>query len=247
MILGISTGCFWQSGLPEIKILRFLRRLPELDAIELVFAFPEELFDFRPKREDIAFLHSKKHVSLHAPFNEVEYKNNAKSKRLLAALNSLALKCEAENVVFHAHTIKDFSLFEGIDFSPLAENLVSKKGTDRLVSVQQCKDFLSSHENFGFCFDLGDSLAEKIKPKDFFALKNRLKEAHIHFPAIEKGKLKPHCLPSKTGKKFLDEVKAVPFPNVPLILEGYFPSAEQGIAAKEIELFKTLMDCKSKI
>lgn len=245
MILGISTGCCYDLGLTRIDAMRFLKQF-DIDAIELMFAFPKDLFDFKLSREDIAFLRSKKYVSLHAPFKEVEYENNAKAKELLSALNSLALKVNARNVVFHANCIKDFSILGQSDFTPLIENLNFRADAERLYSVKQLQDFLSAHENFGFCLDFGHALKESICPKEFLVLGNRLKQVHLHFLREKKGEIKPHGAPSKTEKRFLQQAEPFLSLNIPIIIEWDFLPSEQHLIAKEIELLHTVARGKQK-
>lgn len=240
MVFGIATGCFWHLGLQELEILRFLKQF-DVDAVELVFAFPQELFDFAPARADMLFLRSKKYVSLHAPFHETEYKNNSETRKIISALDSLAQKVGAKNIVFHDDCIKDFSVFDNANFVPLMENLTFKKGVERIVSVRQTEDFLSAHKNFGFCFDVGNALVARINPKDFLKLGSKIAEMHIHFPQMGNGALKPHGSPSKTEKIFLELAKPVLSLDVPLIFEATdFFSKDREAVEKEIELAKSL-------
>jgi len=242
MVLGIATGCFWQVGEEEIEILRFLKQLGGIDAIELVFAFPQELFDFRQTREDTAFLRSKKYVSIHAPFHEVEYGKGAETKKMISTLDSLVLKIGAKHIVFHSDCIKDFSVFDNVNFVPLVENLDSKEGVKRIIMVRQVEDFLQGHKNFGFCLDIGDAMLEGINPKDFLQFRERLAEIHIHFPQGFEGKMKPHGSPSKADKKFLELAKPALSAGFPIIFEATdFFSFDKGAVEKELEIVKSLM------
>ncbi len=244
MVFGIATGCFWHLGLQELEILRFLKQF-EVDAVELVFAFPQELFDFAPTRADMLFLRSKKYVSIHAPFHETEYKNNPETRKIILALDSLAGKVGARNVVFHDDCIKDFCVFDSANFLPLIENLAFKKGVERIVSVRQTEDFLLAHKNFGFCLDIGDALVEGINPKDFLQLEKKIVEMHVHFPIMENCELKLHGSPSKTQKKFLELAKPVLSLSVPKIFEATdFFSKDKKAVEKELELAKSLA-CKN--
>ena len=239
MILGISTGCCFDLGLTRIESLRFLKQF-EIDAIELMFAKPQDIFDFKPTREDIAFLRSKKYVSFHAPFIDADYKNNAETKKIFSGLDSLALKVNARNIVFHVNCIKDFSLFENVDFFPLVENLNFREDAERLVTVKHFQDFFSVHKKFGFCLDIGHSFKQGIAPTEFLGLGEKLKQAHIHFLHLKKGELKPHGLPSKTEQKFLESARPILSLGIPLIIEADFCPEDKDFIPTEIKLLREL-------
>jgi len=201
-------------------MLRFCRQF-DADAIELTFAFPQDVFDFSPSQEDIAFLRSKKYVSLHAPFKGVAYGNDSETKRLLSALNSLSLAVGAKNIVFHDNVINDFSHFSGLDFTPLIENLGVKSTTSKTISAKQVSEFLSAHKDFDFCFDVCYVFSHSAEPKDFLVFGKRLKQVHLHFPHASNLEFSKHSLPSKAEKTLLEKTKPVFSLNVPLILEAY--------------------------
>lgn len=243
MILGVSTGSCFNLGLERIEALRFLKQF-NINAVELMFASADDVFDFHPQREDVVFVRSKKYVSLHAPFIKFDYCDNAESKNVLRSLNEIALKFGAEHVVFHEHHIKDYSLFNNLDFVPLVENLNSaskkKDGRNRICTVNQVQDFLLAHKNFGFCLDLAHALLESIEPKDFLVLGNRIKQCHLHFPKIKNGERKPHGAPSVAEKNFLLQVKPFLVSDFPLLAEWDFEKGKEQEIASELELLKNI-------
>ena len=109
MVVAISTGCCFDLKLNTLQSIHFLEKYASLiDGVELLLGTPKELLEFEPDESAKSFLKSLKFVSIHMPFDEIIYKDDAKTKALLDKATELAKLINAKYLVFHPSIVEDF-------------------------------------------------------------------------------------------------------------------------------------------
>jgi len=109
MTISISTGCCFDLKLTQLESINFLEKYSSLiDGVELLFATPKELMEFEFDKKSLDFLKSKQFVTIHMPFDEVEYKNDEVTKELIKKAEKLASEIKINYILFHPNTVTDF-------------------------------------------------------------------------------------------------------------------------------------------
>ena len=130
--LGFSTGCFIESCLPQQEILELLSSCGS-KIVELSFLRVHELNRPIPDKK---YLEPFDYVSIHAP--KYAYSQDNTTKKILEAIARICLStAHIDLVIFHPDTVRDFSVFENLDFPIAFENLDARAESFRLVAQHQ--------------------------------------------------------------------------------------------------------------
>ena len=237
MVVAISIGCCFDLGLSRLESIHFLEKYP-IDGIELMFAFPEELMTFELDEKILASLKKLDFVSIHMPFKNISYDSDQETKQLLKKTVTLAKKINAQYLVFHPQTIKDFNLLKNIPIQVCIENMNKKE--DNYKTVKEIKLILDKYTFLGFVLDISHVLGNNLEPSEFLVLKDKIKGIHSSGQWIKKGNLKEHGFLTEGTKEQLEKVKPILQLNKPKIIEtDFYPNKVQLIEQEILLVRKT--------
>jgi len=171
--------------------------------------------------------------SIHAPWIDIVYGDNEKTKKALDVISKVCKQIKARCVVFHEEQIEDYTPIINSDFLPAIENDDWRKPKH---SVEDIKNILSQNPKFKFTFDFAHAIT--VSPLDvpiyINAFKDKLIEVHFSMANKEIGKHDfLYKYDNEEIRKLIQYLKNV---SVPFVLEGVISGPE------EIELIKREME-----
>jgi len=212
----ISTGFLYRLTNDRNEMIRGIREfLPS--GIELSFARPQYLFDFAISQENLEYLRNLKFNSIHAPWKEIVYGDNQKSKDVLGAIEKLFKQIKARNVVFHKEQIDDIRAVVNRSFIASIENGDWRETSGN--SPEKIGRILKENPSLKFTFDFAHALT--VSPDDILIYLNKFKDRliSIHLAMLDRI-LKDHWFlhkyDSEETRMLLNHLKET---SVPLVLE----------------------------
>lgn len=151
------------------------------DGVEVCFALASEVRDFVFSKSNLGYLQSLPFVSLHAPMQEIVYRDDEETRTILAKLETLARQVKAQNVVFHRDTIKNLDLLRDYSFVVSLENSDFRKNV--MQTVAEVKAEFVQNPDFKFTFDFAHAygLDPDSIPNFITELKDKIIEFHVAF------------------------------------------------------------------
>lgn len=184
--------------------------------IELSFAYPQYLFSFMINKENLEYLKTLKLNSIHAPWKEIIYGNNQKSKDTLEAIEKLYKQIGARNVVFHREQLDDINIITNYNFVASIENADWKETGN---TIEEIGIILNENKKLKFTFDFAHALT--VSSDDIPIYLNKFKDRliQIHLSILNK-ELKDHWFlykyDSEKMRTLLSRLKST---DVPIVLE----------------------------
>ena len=237
MVITISTGCCCDLKFNTLESIHFLEKYP-IDGVELLFATPEQLSSFELDEKALSFLKRLEFVSIHMPFESIIYAENQETRQVLTKAVILAKQVNAQYLVFHPNTVKEFNSIKSTSVQSCIENVNKKEAGYK--TVEEIKTILEKHSFLGFVLDIAHALGNNINPADFLEFKPKLKAIHASGQWIKKGNLKEHGFLIEGTSEQLDKVKEVLKMKLPKIIEADFYPAKVPLIEKEINLLKQM-------
>ncbi len=235
----ISTGSLYRLFNDRNKVIGKIKQFSP-QGIELFFDCPESLFNFELSKENLNYLQKLQFNSIHAPWKNVNYGENAVSDCVLEAVQKLCTLVGAKNVVFHpTGQGMDFGALNNYNFVASIENLDWRRDSGK--AVKQIEAILKENEWLKFTFDFAHALT--VSPNDIplyiSKFKDKLVEIHL---AMLNRELRNHWFLHKFDnpkmRELLDYIKGV---NVPIVLECVASNeGEIQLIEKEIEYVKKI-------
>jgi len=215
-LICLSTGLVYKLENDRNKMIEMLKTF-EPDGIEINFAQPDFLFDFKISSKNIKYLNSLKFVSIHLPWAGVSYDSNYLTNKIFDKIIALTKKIKIHNLVVHPLEIEDFSIFSNLKLPVSIENEDPK-----WPSFSLPKDFINifnENRKLHFNFDFAHAgLVSDKNISDFIkAYRNRIIE--IHLSGLSKGNkdhwfLKPHD--SASNRSLIKKLKLLKNTNIVL-------------------------------
>jgi hypothetical protein len=209
--LGFSTADFRNNI--KTKEAIFLIKKIGCNAIELGFVYKEDFFSNQLEEIEKTDLEGFEYISFHAP--KFNYENNEETKNIFKIISKFNKKIGClDLVVFHPDNVKDFSIFDNLDFNIGFENMDCRKKSCK--SVSDIEGTLSKNNKFKFVLDINHAYQNDQSlqiVKDFYK-KFGKKIAEIHLSGF-KGFHDPLF---KT--KQLEIINAIQNSSVPIIIES---------------------------
>ncbi|MFA4998848.1 MAG: hypothetical protein WC514_02400 [Candidatus Paceibacterota bacterium] len=235
----ISTGLLYRLTNDRNEMISKIREFSP-EGIELSFAYPEYLFDFTIKEENLRYLRNLKFNSIHAPWIEITYGNNQKSKDVLTAIEKLYKQIDAKDVVFsNKEQIADINVITDYDFIVSIENDDWKHPLSNIP--EKIEEVFSENKILKLTFDFAHALT--VSPKDIPMYINKFKDRiiSIHLAMLNK-ELKDHWFlhkhDSKRMRELLGYLKEI---NSPVILECVASDwKEVALIKEEIKYIKSI-------
>lgn len=236
-LICISTGFLYRLMNNRNKMIIKIREfLP--DGIELSFAYPEYLFNFVINKENLKYLQSLKFNSIHAPWKEITYGNNQKSKDILEVIEKLYKQIAARNVVFHKEQLDDINVIKDYNFVASIENADWKEAGK---SVEEIETILNENKHLKFTFDFAHVLTVSLDDIPLYLNKFKDKLIAIHLAMLNRS-LRDHWFlhkyDSEKMKELLNYLKNT---KVPIVLECVASDwSEVQLIKKEIKYIKAI-------
>ena len=231
--IGFSTGSLYKLNISMDEKIALLHSLG-MEAIELSFEAPKELFGYRPSIETQSLLKNFRYISIHAPWKRVGYSSGPKTEKLLHQLSYLCSKMHVKGIVLHPDIILDFQNISKANFPFLMENLAKKKYSDNLKHFEALKE----NYEFGFALDIQSAYLKdssmKLAEELFKVMGGKLRQFHVSGGSASESHSLVHLSNNKEAiENFLKEHNKVHW-----ILEGV---AEKDVLVrlkKELEYIK---------
>lgn len=218
-IVCFSTGNLYKSFSSIHKKIDFCSDL-DVDGIELLFAYAQDLLKFKLKKSQLAKLRKFKYNTIHLPFYKDKKKNyfywfNTKDcKKLMYKAYSIAKQINAVNLNMHANQLKNPKLmddFKDLDYT--FENITEKYR----YTISDYKKVLKQNPRANFLFDVSHGIRTNQLEDIAKNFKNKIKFIHL---SGAKGPKDDHYLLYKfnhPNKKRLELVKTF---DCPVIIEA---------------------------
>ncbi len=242
----ISSGCCLDLGLNVLQSVHFLENYRgQIDGVELVFAYPNELLELEFDDKAFGFLGSLRYNSIHMPFKEVSYENDKETRRLIEKAGIICKDVKCVNAVFHPQCIQNYELIESMGFPASIENLDKKPGYEGFQTSEEIKAILDLHPRLGLCVDTAHAKSNNLDPRDFLLLNKRISSVHINTQWVRKSDnvQKEHGflveIMEEDKKQFKQNTPFIKLP-VPKIMEADFYPEKVSLIEKEIQLLKQL-------
>ncbi|MFA5763991.1 MAG: hypothetical protein WC915_04215 [archaeon] len=237
MVVAISAGACRDLKLNRADSIRFIQKYSNLiDGIEIGFGSWEEALNYTFEEDTLKFVKSLKFKSIHMPVSNDKYDNNIATKKVLSKVSEIAKEINANHLVFHPNTIKDYSILD-YSLNNCIENLNSKECNKGFQTVQEIRKVLEENEELGLVLDTCHMLEVGIDLKDFLELKDKVCGIHLAVQWIQGERLRTHGF-LQENKEQLEQIKPLLKLNVPKIIESDFYPTKVTMIEKEIELIR---------
>ena len=223
--LGFSTGCLYRSKLHERKKLELLAaigcKVVELGFVKLEDFLREQWAQFMvlTRTDFVPF----DYVSLHAP--AYGYGRDEPTRRIFNLIRSFHTKIRPLNlVVFHPDTVKDFFVFEGLDFPVAFENMDNRKKSHR--DVLGLREVLGKVEGATVVLDVNHAFTNDPTCVLAFHFWHNLyaKIDQIHLSGYDELNGLSHAPLFKTRQ--IEIVRSIKNLNLPIIIESVLAPSE---------------------
>lgn len=218
--LGVGTGCFYRLKMTQVEIIKYLKKLEKVDAVEITLSDQKEL-ETTSWSKIASLVQDFRYVSIHAPIKQ-DYNNKENSINLLKEIEKRRKQIGAETVVFHPDRVEKPEILTENLRNAAIENMQLKKKFDR-------DNFSKFHENgLGFVLDIVHANTWKNKyPKEaeymFQEYQENLKQFHISAEGNEEEHEPLYKYPDQL-EKYSELLTST---NKPLILESKLETKEE--------------------
>ncbi len=242
MRVGFNSGVLRKCGVSLLDTIKFVKKI-NTNSFELCFPDPNSLLNFEATKEVIDILNSFNHLSIHAPFRNVVYRNDESTRKIILKLKELNNILNVEGIVFHPSDVKDFAYLDRINLPILVENMDFRKNSFKTEG-----EITELKEKYGFGFVLDVEHAFENDPsmelcKKFIkVMGDRLKEVHLSGSKKSLGiNDNNHCflVESEFGYDILKAMKEIA--DVPIILEASAEENQEGILEDELKYIRDII------
>jgi len=232
----ISTGCVHRLFEDRNRSINLFRQFSH-EGIEVSFAYPHHLLNFKIEEDNLEHLETLKFNSIHAPFKDYIYKNNEKSKEILRRISDLYKRINARNVVFHKDSIKDYDFIANNGFVVSLENDDWRKPNN---TINHLKDILDNNEKFKFTFDFAHALSTSSDIDEYInCLGDKIVE--IHLSIIDEDSKRHTFLHKKDSEELRKKLHSLKSISVPIVLECDISNLEKKeLLRKEIDYIRNI-------
>ncbi len=200
-------------------MIQFLKKL-NLDGIEIHLADPDTLLSLNIDSENISYLQSLQHISIHAPWKDMVYRKDKKTKRVLNSLRELKIQINAKVIVIHKKQIEDFEIFKDFSDLPFAIENDDWKVKNGIKTIGDMRNFINNHSNWDIVLDIAHALTV-----GGYNLINEFIDAfgsnivQMHASMLNRDMSDHTFLYKHDNKQMKNTIKKMKLLNVPLILE----------------------------
>ena len=186
-LITFSTGNFYSGKEYSINHFINLTKKLKIDGVEIMIISVPFLNKLKISKNNIKYLKSLKHVTIHAPIHDIKNKiyfyNTEKCKKIIKKLNKIYDQINAKNINFHAYQIKNPKLFEqfpNYDYS--IENLEAH----HKYKISDYQKILKNNPRFKLVLDVTHVCQKSPKLVKNYIKKFKDKITYIHLSAMDK-------------------------------------------------------------
>lgn len=237
--ISISTGFLYLFTNDRNLMIKKLKKFKP-DGIELSFADPKHLINFKISEENLDYLNTLQFNSIHSPWINTIYGENEKSKIIVEKIKELYKKINAKNIVFHEEQIEDFNIIKDLIKEGYIASVENDDWEGECNSIPKLKNILSKNPELKFTFDFAH--AYSISPDEIpnYIKELREKTVQIHLSILKKDLRTHRFLHKFDNNKNQLLIKELKKTNVPLVLECV------ALKKSEISLIKKEMNYINK-
>lgn len=146
--IGFSTGALYKrcNAAEAIKIFKE----NGVSVLELAGFFGVDAIRAADEAAFAKLLQGFKYISLHAP--KIEYGANKETKEFFDGINKINALRKLDLVVIHPDCVKDFNVFNEVDFPVAFENMDNQKASFQYP--EEFKEIISSNDKFSVVLDI---------------------------------------------------------------------------------------------
>ena len=213
------------------------------DGVELCFAHPTSFLDFVISDENLRYLHSLQHVSIHSPVIEITYRDDEKTREILTKIEKLYQQVRAKNVVFHSEEMENIEILKNYNFTASLENLDFR--ADQMQSVAEVKEELAKNSDLKLTFDFAHAYGNDPNSIPDFVkeFRDRIIEFHVAFldKAIGDRPSYHWFLHKNDSEQVRSLLRYLDSPDIPIVIESTAAEEhEVGWLKQEIEYLREI-------
>jgi endonuclease IV len=179
MIIGFSLGALRNCDWNIIDKINFLKSIGA-NALEIPFREPDLLFEFELTEKILEALKGFEHLSIHAPFSKITYKDDLLTHKVIKKLKDLNSILNVKAIIIHPNNVENFSILEKSNLPILIENMDLRK--DSFKNEKEIQKVFDEY-SFKFVLDLEHSFENdptlNLTNNLIKLMGNRLKEIHL--------------------------------------------------------------------
>ena len=230
--VGFGTGSLYRQNIPLEEILDFYNGAGAT-AVEISLGSIDEFEKFKLTEKLIDKTNNFSFVSFHAPFRDIKYGHNKKTRNILEKLNYLNKNLPLRGIVIHPDIIEDFSILQYSGLPFLIENMNPEKKSGKFP--QEFEKY--NQFGLGYVLDIehvyGNDKTMQLAKKLTEIMGTKLNHLHVSGKKNSRNHTPCHLSENKSEiRKILDNCQ------LPKISEGILLSLDYDLASKEIEFLK---------
>lgn len=236
-LISISTGFLYKLTRDRNWMIDTIRAFSP-EGIEISFARPGRLLDFKISDSNLKYLKGLKYVSIHAPWKDISYGDNQRSKDVISTIKRLYDLIGAKTVVFHQGNVEDSSFITNSGMVVLTENM---GWNEKPNTIEESDNFLNENPDVKFVFDFAHALTVSPDEVPLYLDKFRDKLIEIHISYKDKEPKDHWFLHKHDSPKMRELLNKVKDFDVPLVLECVASNEEEiSLIKKEMDYFKRI-------
>ena len=244
-LMCISTGCFHSRHVkkeaPANEKIKLCSKL-DVDGIELIFAHVEHLANFKLNKESVNILKNMKFNTIHLPFyqkikksEDFIFNDSPLVKRVMNKAYRLYDQIDAKNIVIHSNLVKNYELFDVLNYQHSIENMEFKHH----FKISDYSKILKENPSFKMVFDTthaGEGKEMHTLIKNF---KNKMIYCHLSSNYFNHLHIPFHVL----NKEYLKPFEPIKKLNMPVILESQIGAKTINEYKKEVDFVRKWLRC----
>jgi len=239
-ILSISTGCFYSINKGYNRVMEMdgvikLCSKMDVDGVEILFGNVAELIKYKFKKETLDILRSMKFNTIHAPFyhqkkEDMIFSNKPIARKALAKIYHAYDMINAKNINFHPQQVKNFKIFDTINYQHSIENMEKHHNFD----INYYNKIFKNNHSFKFVLDTTHSSEAGELNKLFKVFNKKIIYCHLSANYFNHLHLPLHVL----NKEYLKQFNIIKKSRFPIVLENQTGTKTIGEYKKEVDFVR---------
>lgn len=234
-IIAFALGTIWkwEKSINRAGLLDYVMKLG-VDGVELTLSKKEEVYAFNPNKRQLAWLHSLRYVSIHAPFKLVKAaKNENEVIRQLDKIQEIYDYVKAKTVIIHPTNIPRLELLKRYDFHISIENLPKK----RHIPIDDMEKIIKRY-NSSLCLDVTHAYFWSKEESGRYVRRFKGKISEIHLSGNYNRH--DHLSLRAVTRTFMKSIESIKLIDAPIIIEEGFDNKSLKFAKEEVALVRQL-------
>lgn len=234
-IIGIATGCFWrfERGHNRDALIKYVA-ITGGEGIELTFYGRSSLRKFVLSDSSKEIIKKSKFVSIHAPDLRRIKSNQQEMFKVLYELEELYYSIDADYIVFHPDSIKDFNVLKQFSFNTALENL----DKNNHIPPNAFLKVLCDNQDLSFCLDVAHAYSWSDAVASFFVDELEPRISHIHLSCSDGER--SHLPFKESPPDFIKSLRIIERLQVPIIIEEDIPAANISSIIADLTIVKRM-------